>query len=102
LTMTPAELEQKFAEALRRALGTTEAGAPVVHVAAAAAPVVNITPEIKATLPALTEPLEVVDTQRFGGAFEYELKVDRTAEGFIKTARLVPVLFHPFVTEGTP
>lgn len=99
--MSDPNLQARFEQALRRALsGATEAGVPVVNVAAPAVQV-DVVPHVTATMPALTEPLEVVDVQRFGGAFEYEVKVERTPEGFIRNARLVPVLFHPFITEGT-
>jgi hypothetical protein len=95
LTMTPAELEQKFAEALRRALGTTEAGAPVVHVAAAAAPVVNISPVVEAMLPMPSEPVEVIDIGRQNGAYEFRMRVSRNAQGQITDAVVSPEKFIP-------
>ncbi len=90
------DLQSRFEAALRRALGTSEAGAPVVHVAAAAAPVVNVSPVVKAQLPALPQPLEVLDVARHGAAFEYEVRPVRDAQGFLVNARLVPVALVHF------
>ena len=97
--MSESKLQSKFAEALRRALGTTEAGAPVVHVAAPAAPaapVVNVSPVVKAELPPLLTPLEVLDVARHGAAFEYEVRPVRDANGYLTSARLVPVALVHF------
>jgi hypothetical protein len=90
--MTAADLEQRFALALRRALDGAQPGAPVVHVDAPNVTVTpTFTPTIKATLPALPQPLEVLDVARNSNAFEYEMRVVRDAAGLIVTARMVPV-----------
>lgn len=85
------DLQARFADALRRALGTADAaqpGATTVHVAA---PAVSVSPRIEATLPALPQPLEVLDVARNANAFEYEMRVSRNADGLIVAARMVPV-----------
>jgi hypothetical protein len=90
------DLQSRFEAALRRALGTTEAGAPVVNVEAAAAPVVHVSPVVRAEMPALPQPLEVLDVARHGAAFEYDIRPVRDAQGFLINARLVPVALVHF------
>ena len=92
--MSPDDLEQRFALALRRALDGAQPGAPVVHVAApnvTLAP--TFTPTIKATLPMPSEPVAVVDVERWAGAWRYRMAVKRTAGGFIESVDLLPVKF---------
>jgi hypothetical protein len=88
-----AELERRFADALRRALDGPQPGAVHVDVAA---PNVTFTPVVKAELPALAQPFEVVDVRRYAGAWEYEVRPVRDADGFMISARLVPVALVHF------
>ena len=91
------DLQTRFAEALRRAFADPAAGAVVT----VRAPDVTFAPTIKTTLPALEGPLPVVDIERFGGAFEFEVRPIRDADGLLISARLVPVAFHPFKVSNT-
>lgn len=91
--MTDADLQQRFALALRRALEGSQPGAVHVDVAA---PSVSVSPRVVAELPALPQPLEVVDTQRFAGNFEWQLTPVRGPDGLMTSAKLTPVAFVHF------
>lgn len=88
-----ADLQTRFAQALRRELGIADAqpGASVVHIAA---PSVSVMPVIKATLPALDGPLEVLDIGRVNGAFGFRMTVKRDA-GLITEVQATPTEFVP-------
>lgn len=93
--MTPAELEQKFADALRRELGMAgdaQPGAPAVHVDVQPA-AVSIAPRIVAEMPALPQPLEVADVDRWAGAWRYRMNVKRNNSGSIESVDLQPTRF---------
>jgi hypothetical protein len=80
--MTPAELEQKFAAALRRELGMDGPSAPA-------------TPAVSVTLAPPTEPVEVLDVGRANGAYQYRMRVTRDANGLITDAVMSPERFVP-------
>ena len=86
------DLQSRFAEALRRELGMADGaaapGAPMVNVQPAQ---VSVSPRVVAEMPALPQPLEVLDVARNANAFEYEMRVSRNADGLIVAARMVPV-----------
>jgi hypothetical protein len=90
--MSPDELQCKFAAALRRELGMTDAqpGTSVVNVAA---PAVNVAPRIVAEMPALPQPLEVADVDRWIGAWRYRMNVKRNNSGSIESVDLQPTRF---------
>jgi uncharacterized protein YbbK (DUF523 family) len=89
------DLQTRFEAALRRELGMAgdaPPGAAVVNVQPAA---VNISPEIRATLPMPSEPVEVVDIGRQNGAYEFRMRVTRNAQGQITDAVVSPEKFIP-------
>jgi hypothetical protein len=92
-----ADLQARFREALARALGMSgDAGVPGATTVHVAAPDVHITPEIRAVLPALPQPLEVVDVQRFAGNFEWQVTPVRGPDGLMTSAKLTPIAFVHF------
>jgi hypothetical protein len=88
------DLQTRFEVALRRALsGSAEVGATTVHVAS---PDVHITPTVMATLPALDQPLQVLDVGRQNGAYEWRLTgIKRDDQGRIVDAQMTPERFIP-------
>jgi hypothetical protein len=91
------DLQSRFAEALRRELGMADGaaapGAPMVNVQPAQ---VSVSPRVVAEMPALPQPLEVLDVQRFSGAFEWQLSVTRGPDGLLTAARMTPVALVHF------
>jgi hypothetical protein len=84
------DLQTRFAEALRRELDGGAPGAPVVNVQPAT---VTVTPRVVAELPALPQPLEVADVDRFAGAWRYRMEVTRNSSGLIQTVEMQPTRF---------
>ena len=82
------DLQERFAQALRKALDM-----PVADV---------LPPAMEITLAPPVDPVPVVDVQRFGGAFESEVQVVRNPDGFMNSARLIPVRFIPFPEDNQP
>ena len=92
--MSDDDLQQRFADALRRALEGAQAGVPAVHVDVQPA-AVSISPVIRATLPMPEGPIEVLDVGRQNGAYEFRMRVTRNAEGLITDATVSPEKFIP-------
>jgi hypothetical protein len=87
------DLQTRFEQALRAALDGPQHGGSSVVVRA---PDVNVAPRVVAEMPALPQPLEVLDVARHGAAFEYEIRPVRDAQGLLISARLVPVALVSF------
>ena len=86
-------MQERFEAALRRALDGPQPGGSVVTVRA---PDVTVTPTIKAELPSLPQPLQVLDVARHAAAFEWLVTPVRNAEGFLVSAKLTPVALVHF------
>jgi hypothetical protein len=95
--MSTDDLQERFGAALRRALGMMAGDAPAgAAVVTVAAPNVSVSPRVVAELPALPQPLAVVDLQRFAGNFEWQVTPVRGPDGLMTSAKLTPIAFVHF------
>jgi hypothetical protein len=82
-------LQQKFADALRREYAPAEQQQ-----------VLTVSPTVEVSLAPPAAEIDVFDTGRLRGSFEFDLQVQRDSQGLIKSAKWIPTKFHPIQEFG--